>query len=225
MSGMAVQPISATEAVAATLRARIFDGAILPGARLPEVELAADMGVARPTVRAAIQTLCHEGLLQRERNRSAFVPELTDDDVLDLFSVRIPLECLIVREVLERQAPLDGVHEAIGALVRLTPRSRWSRVVDADLGFHRALAHATGSPRLERLYLSLSGEIRLCIAQLRPAWSSPAEMAAEHRALLDVIEAGDVDDAMARMTAHLDRAVHDLTPTEQSLSHTANTSV
>jgi DNA-binding GntR family transcriptional regulator len=173
-------------------------------------------------VRAAIQTLCHEGLLQRERNRSAFVPELTEEDVLDLFSVRIPLESLIVREVLERRAPLDGVHDAIGVLGKLTVRSRWSSVVDADLGFHRALAHATGSPRLERLYLSLSGEIRLCIAQLRPAWSSPAEMAAEHRALLDVIEAGDVDDGIARMTAHLERAVHDLTPANQSLGRTAN---
>jgi DNA-binding GntR family transcriptional regulator len=214
MAGMVVKPISATEAVAASLRERIFDGAIEPGARLPELELAADFGVARPTVRAAIQTLCHEGLLQRERNRSAFVPKLTLDDVLDLFSVRIPLECLIVREVLERKAPLGGVEEAIGLLTGLTTRSPWSRVVDADLGFHRALASATGSPRLEKLYLSLSGEIRLCIAQLRPAWPSPAAMAAEHRTLLDVIESGDVDDAVARMTAHLERAVHDLTPAE-----------
>ena len=214
MAGMVVKPISATEAVAASLRERIFDGAIEPGARLPELELAADFGVARPTVRAAIQTLCHEGLLQRERNRSAFVPKLTLDDVLDLFSVRIPLECLIVREVLERKAPLGGVEEAIRLLTGLTTRSPWSRVVDADLGFHRALASATGSPRLEKLYLSLSGEIRLCIAQLRPAWPSPAAMAAEHRTLLDVIESGDVDDAVARMTAHLERAVHDLTPAE-----------
>jgi DNA-binding GntR family transcriptional regulator len=212
MSGMIVKPISATEAVAASLRERIFDGAIEPGARLPELELAADFGVARPTVRAAIQTLCHEGLLQRERNRSAFVPKLGQEDVLDLFSVRIPLECLIVREVLERRAPLEGVHEAIGQLVGLSARSPWSRVVEADLGFHRALATATGSPRLERLYLSLGGEIRLCIAQLRPAWPSPAAMAGEHRALLDVIESGDVEDAVARMTAHLERAVRDLTP-------------
>ena len=212
MRGMAVKPISATEAVAATLRERIFDGVIVPGARLPELELAADMGVARPTVRAAIQTLCHEGLLQRERNRSAYVPELGEDDVLDLFSVRIPLECLVVREILERGTPLGGVYRAIDELERLTPRSRWNRVVEADLGFHRALAAATGSPRLERLYLSLGGEIRLCIAQLRPAWPSPSAMAAEHRALLDVIEDGDVEDAIARMTAHLDRAVRDLTP-------------
>jgi DNA-binding GntR family transcriptional regulator len=90
----------------------------VPGERPPE--LATAFGVARPTVRAAIQTLCHEGLLQRGRIRSTVVPELTREDVLDLFSVRIPLECLIVREVLERGVSLDGVREALKPLAALT---------------------------------------------------------------------------------------------------------
>ena len=76
MSGLAVTPISTTEAVVVSLREKILDGAIAPGAPLPEADLTREFGVARPTVRAAIQTLCHEGLLQRERNRSAFVPVL-----------------------------------------------------------------------------------------------------------------------------------------------------
>ena len=211
MTGLAVTPISTTEAVVVSLREKILDGAIAPGAPLPEADLTRDFGVARPTVRAAIQTLCHEGLLKRERNRSAFVPVLGHDDVRDLFSVRIPIECLIVRQVLERAAPLGEVHTAIARLSDLTASSHWSEVVEADLGFHHALARAVGSPRLERLYLSMSGEIRLCIAQLRPAWAGPTAMAGEHRELLDVIERGDVDAAVARMTAHLERAVRDLT--------------
>src|SRR5215207_8051689 len=197
MTGLAVTPISTTEAVVVSLRDKILDGAIEPGQPLPEADLTREFGVARPTVRAAIQTLCHEGLLQRERNRSAFVPLLAPEDVHDLFSVRIPIECLIVREVLRRAAPLGEVHTAIGRLSALTGDSHWSEVVDADLGFHHALARAAGSPRLERLYLSMSGEIRLCIAQLRPAWnSSPAAMGDEHRQLLDVIERGNVEAAV-----------------------------
>jgi DNA-binding GntR family transcriptional regulator len=211
MSGLAVTPISTTEAVVVSLREKILDGAVEPGVPLPEADLTREFGVARPTVRAAIQTLCHEGLLKRERNRSAFVPALTHDDVRDLFSVRIPIECLIVRELLERHTPLGEVHTAIAKLSSLTEESHWSEVVDADLGFHHALARSVGSPRLERLYLSMSGEIRLCIAQLRPAWTSPAAMGAEHRELLDVIERGNVEAAEARMTAHLERAVRDLT--------------
>ena len=211
MSGLAVTPISTTEAVVVSLREKILDGAIEPGAPLPEVELTREFGVARPTVRAAIQTLCHEGLLKRERNRSAFVPLMTSEEVRDLFNVRIPIECLVVRELLTRDASLDGVHAAITPLAELKVDSRWSEVVDADMGFHQALAASVGSPRLERLYLSLRGEIELCIAQLRPSWASPAAMGDEHRDLLAVIERGDVDEAEARMTAHLERALHDLT--------------
>ena len=57
----------------------------------------------------------------------------------------------------------------------------------------------------------MSGEIRLCIAQLRPSWQSPTHMSDEHRELLAVIESGDVVAAEARMAAHLERAVRDLT--------------
>ena len=211
MSGLAITPISTTEAVVVSLREKILDGTIEAGTPLPEVDLTREFGVARPTVRAAIQTLCHEGLLKRERNRSAFVPVLTREEVLDLFSVRIPIECLVVRELFARAAPLDAVHAAIEPLANLKVDSPWSAVVDADIGFHHALAHSVGSPRLERLYESMSGEIRLCIAQLRPSWASPAELGAEHRDLLAVIERGDVEEAEARMTAHLDRALNDLT--------------
>ena len=211
MSGLAVRPISTTEAAVASLRARILDGKIEPGARLPELELAAEFGVARPTVRAAIQQLCHEGLLVREPNRSAHIPVLTRDEILDLFSVRIPLECLVVRAVLERRAPLAPAREAISRLEALPNDAGWSEVVAGDGAFHQALVVAVGSPRLEKLYGSLSGEIRLCVAQLRPSWASPAEIGIEHREVLEVLESGDVAAAESRMTAHLERAVRDLT--------------
>jgi DNA-binding GntR family transcriptional regulator len=162
-------------------------------------------------VREAIQTLCHEGLLVRERNRSAHIPVLTTDEILDLFSVRIPLECLIVRAVLERGAPLAPAREAMAVMEALPNDAGWSKVVAADAAFHHALVSAVGSPRLERLYAALSGEIRLCVAQLRPSWASPSEIGHEHHEVLDVIDSGDVDAAQARMTAHLERAVRDLT--------------
>ena len=211
MSGLAVQPISTMEAVVASLRSRILDGVIEPGVRLPEQDLAMEFGVARPTVRAAIQTLCHEGLLVRERNRSAEIPVLTRDEILDLFSVRIPIECLVVRSVLERGASLTPAREAMAVMEALPDDAGWSQVVAADGAFHQSLVDAVGSPRLERLYGSLSGEIRLCVAQLRPSWASPSAIGHEHHEVLDVLETGDVQAAEARMTAHLERAVRDLT--------------
>ena len=117
-----------------------------PACASPSSSSRAEFGVARPTVRAAIQTLCHEGLLVREPNRSAHIPVLTREEILDLFSVRIPLECLVVRAVLERDVSLDGAREAIAGMEALPDDAGWSEVVAGDGAFHRALVRAVGSP-------------------------------------------------------------------------------
>ena len=61
--------VSAHEALVDSLRDRILGGEFVPGAPLSDVELAAAYGVARPTLRAAVQTLVHEGLMRREPRR------------------------------------------------------------------------------------------------------------------------------------------------------------
>ncbi len=55
-------------------RERIVDGTLLPGSRLPpELELAQQYGVSRNTVRQAMSTLVHAGLLERVQGRGTFV--------------------------------------------------------------------------------------------------------------------------------------------------------
>jgi DNA-binding GntR family transcriptional regulator len=206
-----LRPVSMTDALVASLRERILDGQFAPEAALGEIELATAYGVARPTVRSAIQQLVHEGLLRRERSRSAHVPRLTHDDVRDLFLVRTPLELAVVETLVARGVHPDGAEHATRRMEALSPGASWSELVDTDLAFHRSLVEATVSPRLDRLYASLLAEIRLSLAQLRPAYPEPAALAAEHRELVDAIAGGDPERAPALMREHLDRAVADLT--------------
>src|SRR3989442_17941 len=71
---LTLKPVSVIDALATSLRKRVLDGQLTPKVPLPELELATQYGVARPTIRAAIQQLTLTGLLRREANRSAFVP-------------------------------------------------------------------------------------------------------------------------------------------------------
>jgi DNA-binding GntR family transcriptional regulator len=215
MTARSLQVVSTLDALSDSLRRRLLDGELEPGAVLGEVELASEYGVARPTARAAIQGLVAEGLLRREPNRSARVPELTADDVRDLFYVRMPLELQVVSTLVERRLRPPAAEEAVRQLERLPRRAPWDEVVEADMEFHTALVAAVGSPRLKRTYASLQAEIRLCMVQLRPAYDDSAVVAAEHRELLEAIAAGPKRSAARLMTEHLEMALRDLTGRER----------
>jgi DNA-binding GntR family transcriptional regulator len=211
---MAARPldvVSTLDALSSSLRTRLLDGQLAPGTAIGEVELASEYGVARPTARAAIQALVAEGLLRREPNRSARVPQLTANDVRDLFYVREALELQVVATLVERHEPPAAAEEAVRRLERLPRRAPWAEVVEADMDFHTALVEASGSPRLERVYSSLQSEIRLCMVQLKPSYDDVTAVAAEHRDLLEAIANGPKRTALKLMSEHLAMAVRDLT--------------
>jgi DNA-binding GntR family transcriptional regulator len=196
--------VSAQEALVDSLRDRILSGEFVPGAPLSDVELASAYGVARPTLRAAVQELVYEGLMRREPRRRACVPLLTADDIRDLFFVRVPLELRAVEAITGRVGVLDSAIQAVEHFERLSPESSWRDVVDADMRFHTALIAATGSARLQRAYASLQAEIRLARAQLRV--ETVTMLADEHRRLLTSIIEGPTSAALHAMQEHLQRA-------------------
>ncbi|MFI6455594.1 GntR family transcriptional regulator [Streptosporangium amethystogenes] len=197
-----LHPVSAVGALADALRRRVLSGEIDPGTTLPEQELSALYGVARPTVREALAVLVHEGLLRRERHRSAQVVEVTVADLDDLMFVRRPLEELTATALAGRR-----VGEADAALARmaaLPADAPWSDMVAEHMALHQALVVAVGSPRLERLYGMLAVETRLGLVRLRAVYSDRHVLVAEHRTLLDAIGSGPAEAAREAVAAHLD---------------------
>jgi len=216
MAKLTLKPVSVISALATSLRERVLNGELAPEIPLPELELAKQYGVARPTIRAAIHHLTLTGLLSREANRSAFVPRMSEEEIYDLFSVRKVVETEAVRLVTQSRLRPAAAEQAVRLLESFPPDTKWSDVVEADLQFHRALVAATRSPRLLRLFELLEDEIRLAIAQLKPAYDSPATLAREHRELLTAIESGKTGTAIALTHQHLDQAIGDLTRTTPS---------
>ncbi|GGK79624.1 GntR family transcriptional regulator [Sphaerisporangium melleum] len=201
---MKLRPVSTVDALADALRRRVLSGEIHPGTALPEQELSTLYGVARPTVREALAVLVHEGLLRRERNRSAYVPEVTAADLADLMYVRRPLEDLMAVKLAGGRVP-----RAEGALARMADLplgAPWADVVAEHMTLHEELIVAVGSPRLSRLYAALAAETRLGLVRLRAVYPDRALLVAEHRLLLDAIAEGPAEDARRAVAAHLDHS-------------------
>lgn len=203
-----LRPVSTTDALVGALREEILAGELPPGARLPEEALASRFGVARPTARAALQTLVFEGLLRREPNRTAYVPTLTADDVRDLFLVRIAIELEAIRLLVERGVRPRAAEEALERLEDDRGERSWTEVVDDALAFHRGLVGAVESPRLARAFAALEAEWALCFAQVKQARGGlPAKRVVEHREIFDAIVDGDAEHATRLMREHLEGGV------------------
>jgi DNA-binding GntR family transcriptional regulator len=89
------------------LRMAIYHGEFAPGQRLVESELASKYDTSRGAVREAIALLQNEGLVTRERNRSAWVRPVTIEEAIEILEVRAVVEGLCAAKAAARASTED----------------------------------------------------------------------------------------------------------------------
>jgi DNA-binding GntR family transcriptional regulator len=191
---VAAQPLTrqtTVDALADALRDRILNADLAPGERLVERDIVETYDVARGTVRAALQRLEYEGLVEVETHRGAFVRQLDRDGLRDLFELRTALEL----ECAYRALKLNGgrlpasVHHAAERLAAVCARKRplWRRIAEAHQDMHESIVLAGESRRIAAAYRQLSQEMTLFLIALRPVWTLE-EMAEQHLRLVRELE-------------------------------------
>jgi DNA-binding GntR family transcriptional regulator len=205
---------STASVIARQLRDAIIHGSFRPGAQLGEAELAARLGVSRGPLREAMQRLVQEGLLRSEPNRGLFVIELTADDVHDIYLARTAIERAAIAALLDGDPVRSAavLAKAHAGLARAAKRDDAKAVSDADLGFHQALVAEARSPRLRRMHDTLLAETRMCLAALELADYAPADVVAEHGAIVEAIRTRDRRRIERLLTSHADDALRRLVP-------------
>jgi DNA-binding GntR family transcriptional regulator len=184
------------DAIYGELRASIIGQRDAPGSALTESAVALRFGVARPTAKVAIERLVAEGLLRREVHKAARVPELTADDIADLYDSRAVVESAAI-------AKLDGIPAAALTAHRALLESG-TDFAQQDIAFHRALVAGQPSTRLARMHALIMGEVELCIGQVQAAQLlSAADVARQHQGILDAVLAGHHDRAAQLTREHV----------------------
>jgi len=211
-----------SEQVTDRILARIASGEWGPGHRLPgERQLAEEMGVSRVSIRAALQSLKTQGLLDAVQgggtrviaSSAAMDPGMLElvrvsrDNLHDLAEIRAILEAWAVR-----RAAISRTPEQLDELARIIEATEADMAAGAhksenDVCFHLAVAKASGSG----IYLHIMAVIRGILHEmvdyhryeLFPSGDDDRMILGHHRAIYEAIRAGDPDAAEAAMRAHL----------------------
>jgi DNA-binding GntR family transcriptional regulator len=200
--------VSTVEALALAIRERVLDGREPPGGALRERELVDLYRVSRHSMRTAVQLLVSDGLLRHEPHRGVFVPVFGPDDVRDIFRMRKLLELEAGHTFAKTRHAPEAARRAADVLESLGAGASWHEILVADVEFHAQLVNAVGSPRLTRVFRSITGELQLCLRQTQEIFSGYT--GGVHHQLLDAIETGDHDAVDASFGKHLDGSMNQI---------------
>jgi DNA-binding GntR family transcriptional regulator len=193
------------------IRESIVDGTLAPGAHLVQEELASQLGVSRQPIQQAMTLLKRDRLVVEIGARGLHVAPLDQVDTEHRYQIRAALEQLAVREATLRAASVPGFadqlrREGEALLVageRMVEIGAHREAAAHDVAFHSFLSQASGNPLLEStakihwLYVR-----RVMIAVVRFADRGPIVWL-QHREILDAVCSGRLDEAVARVTAHI----------------------
>ena len=201
------------------LREAILAGFYSQGAQLNEVELARQFGVSRGPLREALQRLVQEGLLHSKPHHGVFVPELTDEDLADIYFAREAIETAALRRIMVSGKAVEVakiLSHYIDKMVSALAEDDWTAVVDHDLSFHTQLVDSASSHRLSRMYAVLIAETRLCLHMLVSGYLGRKDFVEEHVALTDRLAAEDMPGALQAIRTHLHQPLESLTRQRES---------
>jgi GntR family transcriptional repressor for pyruvate dehydrogenase complex len=207
------------------LEEKVLSGALPPGSRFPTEKWVMDhFAVSRTVVREAFARLVAKGLLVSRRGSGAYVADdaryqgfqisrdelRAVDDLHRLFEMRMPLEAEMAALACERcdASDLATMAAAVDALANAATAEE---AIAADTAFHAAMARATRNEYFSRftefLGVRLVPPRRMYLTDRDgPISAFVAEIAADHRAILDGITAGDRIRAADAARSHMQRS-------------------
>lgn len=207
------------------LEGLIIRGALAPGQRLTEGDLAERLGVSRNPVREALTALSRAGWVEQRPRHGAYVRAQTPEEGDQFFQVRRLLEIESARLAAGRATP-DNI-AALRALIRQGWEALETRdqetLLDVNSRFHAGVVTLAGNGLLGEMLGLLDKRLRwyfspVVVTRGPDSWQ-------EHTDLLEAIAGNDADWAAEMMrvhteatrTAYLTRAAqHRETATDQS---------
>jgi GntR family transcriptional repressor for pyruvate dehydrogenase complex len=235
-----VQVPRISDAIASTLERRILEGSLKPGDRLPpERELAAELGVSRPSLREAIQKLASKGMIQSRQGGGTFVTDALESPFLDPWQDMMGSYPNLREDMLEFRRMLEGqaaewaaeratsadqqrLAQTFAALQAAFEAGDTDRRSDADIAFHNAVGDAAHNVLLGHLSSTLlrlmHDNIRLNLGELKGVPAASSLLMRQHAAIFEAIRDGKPQAARAAAETHIDFVRETLAQTLRSVA-------
>jgi DNA-binding GntR family transcriptional regulator len=208
----------AVDAAYQAIRVGILSGEFPQGSHLTAQQLAAATGLSRTPVREAMRRLHAEGMIRFIANRGAFVSSWTQEEIDQIYELRVILESFAAQEAAHRISPaqLNELRDIAVEMKRLVAFDKpdLTAIAVSNDRFHKAVLAAAGNARLSDLLAAIVEAPLVFNTFRRYKLHELQRSAAQHLELVRSFEARDPDWARSVMTSHIRSARHTLARTD-----------
>lgn len=206
MAAVSLSPRALYEEVAELLRQRIFSRELEPGNWIDELKIAEAYGISRTPLREALKVLAAEGLVTMKVRRGAYVTEVSEQDLADVYHLLSLLESDAAGIVARTATPLQiqglqALHDELESAV--TPsREERDRFFEINERFHMLLLEIANNRWRDQMVADLRKVMKLNRHHSLLKTGRIKDSLQEHRAVMDAITARDSAAAEAAMKQH-----------------------
>ena len=202
MSETSLSPRALYEEVAELLRQRIFNRELAPGSWIDELKLAEEYGISRTPLREALKVLATEGLVTMKVRRGAYVTEVSDSDLANVYHLLALLESdaaeVVATKATDAQIrELQSLHNELEKAVK--NRERFFEINEA---FHMRLLEIANNRWRDQMVADLRKVMKLNRHKSLLKSGRIEESLLEHRAIMAALVARDAAETAQRMREH-----------------------
>ena len=196
------------EVVYETLREAIRNGALAPGERLMEIQLAEELGVSRTPVREAIRKLELESFVVMLPRRGTYVANLSLKDINEVFEIRAALDGLAAGLAAERitEDELEQMERLMVEIADHIEQHNNQKIVEVDEAFHDILYRASRNERLVGIIYNLREQFTRFRSVSINYPGRLQNTLEEHRQLVEAIAQRNPEAAQQKAREHIENA-------------------
>jgi DNA-binding GntR family transcriptional regulator len=205
---MARSPSLAEQAADAIVTG-VAAGALKPGERLVETDVAKFLKISRVPLREAFKILEVQGILENSPHRGTRVAMFDEARTTQICEARVALERIALKSAVavyrEEKALLERLDKIIATMEHAAARLEWMEVSKADLNFHREICRASRNGIVAILWETLARHVFIIFGKEIRNERDAAIMGPQHRRLRDLIARGDTERLHVEIEPHIMR--------------------
>ncbi len=202
MSALSLAPRALYEEVAELLRQRIFQRELEPGSWIDELKLAEEYGISRTPLREALKVLAAEGLVTMKVRRGAYVTEVSEKDLSDVYHLLGLLESDAAAVAAQKATPVERAElQALHAELEAATGDP-DRFFELNERFHMRLLEIADNRWRIQMVADLRKVMKLNRHNSLLKNGRIDDSLAEHRAVMAGLIAGDAELSRGLMQEH-----------------------